>query len=1009
MKNLPQNKPTVPWMRKRRKWPWFLAIIAILIILTLILTPVYLSSNGFARMLQAKLSRSTGGQVGIGDLNVGWFKGVRLSEFSFRDSAGWTRVNVSGVNAQPQLTALLGGTLSLGKTVIDNPSIEIDMRNRPAPSGDPELPPTKSGGSQGSGLNVVGDVVINNGNVRLTDTTGKTVEIGKVNSTLAVRPTGQTSSMQINMVVANAGQEAEIHASGNVTPAKTPSKSWSFKDTSGDLVVEVNDLELDSLAAVFELAGVEIETKGRLSANISGKINKGKVENVSAIVTGQNLDISGQAIKGDRIQTSALNVDAKLAQQGQTIKIEQLNAKTDWASISATGALPTTAKSLSDLLASESNYDLSGQFDCNLVAVMSQLPKTIGLKEGMTITSGQASGNISTTTQGGHATITAQTNITGLAGTVDGKDLALSEPVKADLKLTADGKKTQLDTLDVSAAFAKITASGDFEKIRYDGKINLSKLQAELGQFADLGPYQMAGDVTSAGQVAIGDETIVATGSSSVSQLVLTAADGNSVSEPKANLEYSLTVDQKNESLLVNALDVTASLGRASIRNGTVPLAETSPTPMKVDVVASGVDLAKAKPFAVFFASFPQKIDLGGLIDSQVAITGSKGTYRLMTEASTIRNLKLAVPEKTPFTQPKATLSFDASFNTTDGGINAESFLLESPQFKIMKGQYTQTAKGPDKTQIQGIIEANCDWAAVGQIASTFVPAGLEMTGQRDVSLNFTSLYSPSDPNSLLANLNGSARTGFDSANYMGLNVGATDVNVTVENGLMTVAPFTTSLNKGQISFAAKADFKEHPRLLRTPEPMALAKDIQIDKEMAHELLQYVNPIFANVTSVSGITDFQCEKLVIPMTAGMGNKAEVIGTFSANDVLLQASGLLDQILKATGEDKRGEILKIHPTRIVLKDGVVRYDDMQIDIGDNPINFGGAIGPNEKLDMTVTLPWTFKGLTARTDGKRQAGQRIPVPLGGTVTRPKLDLTKLLQQPDVIKNVFKDLFG
>jgi len=1000
MQNPKPTKPTAPWIRKRRKWPWFLGAIVILILLVVILAPVYLSSNGFARMLQTRLSRSTGGQVGIGDLNVGWFKGVRLSEFSFRDSAGWTQVNVTGVNAQPRLTALLGGTLALGKTVIDNPSIEIDMRNRPAPSDEPS--------SGAPDLNVVGDVVINNGNVRLTDTKGKTVEIGKVNSTMAVRPAGQTSSMQVDMVVADAGQEAQVHASGNVTPAKTPEKKWSFKDTSGDVVVEVNDLELGSLAAVFELAGVEIETKGQVSANVTGTINKGKVENVTANVKGQNLDITGQALKGDRIQTSALNVDAKLAQQGQTIKIEQLDAKTDWASVSATGVLPTTAKSLNDLLESDSAYDLKGDFDCDLATVMSQMPKTIGLKEGMTITAGRASGSVTTTTQDGRATISAQTNITDLAGTVDGKDLALSEPIEADLKLTADGEKTQLDGLDVSAAFAKVTASGDFEKIGYDGTFDLSKLQAELGQFADLGPYQMAGQVTSAGQVAIGDETIVATGTSSMRQLVLATADGNSVSEPKADLEFSLTVDQKNESLLVNAVDLKASVGRVSVRNGTVPLAETSTTPMKVDVVASGLDLAKAKPFAVFFASFPKDVDLGGVIESQVAITEDKGTYRLRTQDSKIRNLKLVAGDKEPFTQPQATLSFDAYVNTNDGGINAESFLLESPQFKIRKGTFTKTAKGPDKAQIQGAVEAHCDWAGVGQLASAFVPAGLEMTGQRDVTVNFASLYSPSDPNTLLANLNGDAKTGFDSAKYMGLNVGPTDVNVTVENGLMTVAPFTTKVNQGQLRFAAKADFKEQPRLLRTPEPMALAEGIQIDREMAHQLLQYVNPIFANCTAASGITHFDCEKLVIPITPGMGNKAEVIGTFSADDILVKASGLLNKILEATGDDK-GEILKIHPTRIVLKDGVVRYDDMQVDIGDNPINFAGSIGPNEKLDMTVTLPWTFKGLTAKIGSKRDKGKRIPVPLGGTVTRPNLDLTKFLENPeDLIKNVF-DLFG
>ena len=37
------------------------------------------------------------------------------------------------------------------------------------------------------------------------------------------------------------------------------------------------------------------------------------------------------------------------------------------------------------------------------------MPATVGLKEGMEITAGQANGSIETTTQNGRATITAQT------------------------------------------------------------------------------------------------------------------------------------------------------------------------------------------------------------------------------------------------------------------------------------------------------------------------------------------------------------------------------------------------------------------------------------------------------------------------------------------------------------------------------------------------------------------------------------------------------------------------
>lgn len=45
-------------------------------------------------------------------------------------------------------------------------------------------------------------------------------------------------------------------------------------------------------------------------------------------------------------------------------------------------------------------------------------------------------------------------------------------------------------------------------------------------------------------------------------------------------------------------------------------------------------------------------------------------------------------------------------------------------------------------------------------------------------------------------------------------------------------------------------------------------------------------------------------------------------------------------------------------------------------------------------MTVTLPYTSAGKTAKV-GRQTAGQRITLPLKGTVTKPELDTAKLLQ--------------
>jgi hypothetical protein len=218
----------------------------------------------------------------------------------------------------------------------------------------------------------------------------------------------------------------------------------------------------------------------------------------------------------------------------------------------------------------------------------------------------------------------------------------------------------------------------------------------------------------------------------------------------------------------------------------------------------------------------------------------------------------------------------------------------------------------------------------------------------------------------------------------------------------LNIPPFTTTVNEGQFNFAGGADFKQSPSLFKTAKPMQIVKDIKINDETTKKLLKYVNPIFADAVNVSGIANFDCEQLAIPLSAEAKNEAVVIGTISMNQVHLETSDLLVQILSLAGGGTRGTVLTIHPTRLVLQNGVLRYDDMQIDVGDNPVNFKGAIGLDKSLDMTVTLPYTTEGRTARVGGASR-GKRIALPLKGTVDKPQLDTGKLLEEQAIQKGL------
>jgi len=991
LKDRPQKK------NKKRILKLVSVLIILLIVLVFILVPFLVSSEKGRDFILAKINNSLDGKTDFASLSMGWLKGVKITDFSFNDSLGQTSVKVKQIATKPHYGSILFGGMSLGETIIDEPKVEINLKTRQPKETEKSKQKTTTGKQSTPIVLPIRkvDLVIRDGNLKVTDPQAGTVEIAQINSKVNLRPPGERTDFDLAMIVAKQGGASKISTKGQIKPGTN--KGWTFKGTSGDLTVKVDDLDLGSLEPLLALAGVELDAQGKVTADIKSEVKDGRLESLSANIKGENLDITGPLLKGDRLKTNTLDVQAKLARQQEMIHIENLDITTDWLTAQATGMVPATFDSFSEFLKSDSN--LSGSFELDVAQVFSQMPETFGVKEDMKVTSGKLSGAVSTATEAGKRKVTGNASLEGLKGTVDGNNITLEQPITAEAEITAEKDKVIFDKLDFTASFGTIDCSGTSESLKYTADVDLSVLQTQLGQFFDMGKYQFAGQVVENGTISVQKQQITAVGTSTIKNLGITSKDGASISEPQVDIGFDVGYDRKNRIVNIDSLNTTASFGQVDINDAVLPLDTKAGKSVELTVYAK-VDLQKVTPFAVMFASFPKEMQLAGAAESEVSIIVEKQGYRVVTDATHITNLKVNYPEQKPFEAKEVSIVFDAEINPEQKTINVKKLQLISPKIKIHKGEFSQVSKD-GKTKLEGRIDCEYDWAAVSTITAPYLPQGLRLEGQRKDTISFDSTYPTDQKDKLLENLNTKAKVGFTKAEYMGLNFGATDVDIQIQNGLLKIAPFSTTVNNGQLNFACEANLKDKPSLLKTTEPIQMVKDIQINNEMAGKLLKYVNPVFANAVNVSGVVNFHCERLAIPLKKVNKNDIEVIGTISANKILLQGSDLLGQMLSLAGGNVRGQNCTIHPTRFVLQDGLLKYEDMQLDVGDNPVNFKGIIGLDKRLNMTVTLPYTMSGRTVRVGDK--AGDRISLPLRGTIDKPKLDLGKLLEDQAIKKGL------
>jgi len=988
---------------------WMFFFIFLFLLIPFFGIPMWLSSEGGKNMIVAKVNKAVPGELKIDELSMGWFSGVKVSKLDFSDQKGCTKITANELAARPHYLDLLAGRISIGHAVIDQPRITVDMTGYCAPqeqqdktikiqseSEQTNVSATSDSAQSPAALLAIAniDLTVRDGDFKITAPDAnndiKTLELRSINSTLALRPLGSESNFDVSMTVASDREVSQVSTAGKV---QTASDGWSFADTSGELSLKVDRLDLATLGPLFKVMKVDMSAAGTVSAAVDAKIEKGQFEKLQGNVSASNLDVTGAALKGDRVQTAKLQSTVNLNTNANAINIDSLQIEADGLTADVKGTIPKTVNSWESFMKADSADSLSAKFDCDVAKTFKQIKTIAKFKEDFDISYGRLSGDVITQAQNGKRVLSGNIKLWALEGKFPVKKIVLSKPVTIDAVISSQQDMITVDKLAFDSAFAKAKLTGTTDNMNYQANLDLAKMQSDVGQFIEF-KQAMFGDVNLVGKAALKENLFSSTGNGSVRNFSMVMPDGKQITEPMGIAKYDFTADFKAKKMTVRSADISASPGKINLKETLIPLDSKSDAPINVKADVA-VDLAKTKQYLNAFTSFDQQAQLAGTAQGDISLAIKDGVINAATKQIAIKGLSLAYPGQQTFTQEYMNIAFIGRFDTVNKISNIEKVTIDSPQIKL-DGKISNSQSGQN-VKTEGAFKADYNLAAVTSLISPFMPSGLSATGNRSDTFTFSSVYPKQQPALFKSNLNAKGTFGFDTAQYMGFDIGKTDFNLKVDKGLMTLAPFTTTINQGKLNFAGDADFTSKPSMYKMPKPMKVLDGIQINKKTTDTLLMYVNPIFANVLDVSGTLNFDCNAMSFPLEKGYKEKIYVVGTFEIANLRLANSGLLSQILQAAGGSSGG-IFTISPTAFTVKDGIVSYDRMDMTFANKTVTFAGQIGLDQTLNMQVTVPYQL------------SGSNLTVPLKGTLAKPEVDFGQLLQKEleNQIKNQLQNLF-
>jgi hypothetical protein len=162
--------------------------------------------------------------------------------------------------------------------------------------------------------------------------------------------------------------------------------------------------------------------------------------------------------------------------------------------------------------------------------------------------------------------------------------------------------------------------------------------------------------------------------------------------------------------------------------------------------------------------------------------------------------------------------------------------------------------------------------------------------------------------------------------------------------------------------------------------------------------------VFAGQGDINGFVNFKCDRLEIPFAAEEKNTLAMDAVVSIDNAQLQPKGFLKLILRT--QDNSPVPVQLLPTRVVLKNEVISYDDMEFHLGQYPTGFSGTVGLDATGNMTIALPWridtqerNFRSVKVGED----LSQRLEVQCRGPMT----EFSSCIRYESLLEGVFKDV--
>jgi translocation and assembly module TamB len=327
-------------------------------------------------------------------------------------------------------------------------------------------------------------------------------------------------------------------------------------------------------------------------------------------------------------------------------------------------------------------------------------------------------------------------------------------------------------------------------------------------------------------------------------------------------------------------------------------------------------------------------------------------------------------------------MALQATYRKSSDQLEVSELVVSSSYATLEASGRLDDMHGRQVADVRGSLTP--DWKALNELLKSRIEPGAYLAGQPRPFF-IKGPFSGEDNETV------DVEAGFDlaEADIYGMKFGAAPIVIRRKGGQTAVDPIETTLNDGRIRLEPRVVAMKDKGSAVVLGPTSWISGAEINDEVSRRVLAFVAPVLEDATRVRGRISADLRHAEFPLVRDAGQKAIVEGDVVFRDVEFIPGPLAEGLLSLM--NRRDTALRLDkPVRLAIANGKVETKGLALPVGNfTEIALEGSVGFDRELNLRATFPVTSSMLGNSLIGDIVEGTRITVPIGGTLSSPRID--------------------